>query len=105
MVSQNVAYLRDHGPATSEELPNKQVSAIDRRNGVWKFHPKVGLRGSHAVYYLRGVHGHEAVVRTWFEANEAKVERHSREQLVRKLRDVGPEFHDAIDAVLDEVVV
>lgn len=105
----NVAYLREHGPAPVDDLPNDSISLSDRIAGVWKFKVNGRTRG-HAsadaaggrvslVAYLPEEHPREAVIAAFLEANPRLVEHKSRAGLRRLLRRQGRPWHDAIDAV------
>lgn len=110
MPSVNVKYLRENGPSTHDELPGGKVSVNDRSNGVWKVDVKGRARGGGSgeptrgrltpVYYLRDDHDPEVVIGKWAEVNSDYVEDASRNSVRSRLRRVGSEFHDAIDAVL-----
>ena len=107
MVSRNVECLREHGPATTDDLPH-EVTIDDRRNGVWRVYPS--LRGTASrdtassgdapnynrlrpVYYLKDEHSPGSVAGTWIEANRAVID---RADAARQGRLVG-QLPDAIE--------
>lgn len=101
MTSQNIEYLREHGPTTTENLPNTSVSVTDRQNGVWKFNASPNGSGTppQPVYYLRDEHDLEAVVEVWLTFNADIVRRAKRDNVRWAMRQAGRNFHDAIDEV------
>lgn len=106
MTGANVEYLREHGPATLEELPTVAVTVGDRMDGVWEFYPAgcnspADPTGDQVtpVYYLEGEHDREAVIQTFLDVNSRVVEAKTRQGLRGILRRQGRQWHDAIDAV------
>lgn len=107
MTRQNIEYLRNNGPATNAELPYK-IAPTDRQLGVWRLHITTtgsgdgasGGGSKRAVYYLREEHDYERVVQKWCDVNSGFLRENSPRAVRQNLRDVGREFHDAIDAVV-----
>lgn len=107
----NIKYLEAHGPTAVKELPTN-VSYDDKIAGVWVF--KLNGAGSNggartgtggqilAVAWLPEDHTKEQVLRAFLDANPHLVEAKTRNGLVRMLRGHGRQWHDAIDAVLDD---
>lgn len=106
--SQNIRYLKEHGPATLEELPGDKVSPTERREGVWKLKLGGGPMGSsdsmggkpRLVYYLRDEHSRAEVLRKFLEANPKFLEAKTGHAARQILRRQGRQWHDAIDEVL-----
>lgn len=95
MVSRNIEYLREHGPATVEELPNVDVSVADRRNGAWRVNPETASKGRPtedgvafnlnrnltSVWYLKDEHTPWQVAAKWVDVNSAALARLDRRRL------------------------
>lgn len=106
MVSRNITALRERGPLASDELPNEEVSLKDKQDGVWKFAPSSHTRGrmggaNTPVYYLKGDHDPETVLRKWLDTNPHATQSKSEKGLRDVIRDCGSEFEDAC-SVLDD---
>lgn len=100
----NVEYLETHGPSTSDGLP-EPVSVEDKMKGVWEFNVRGASQISKAprpVFYLENEHSKEEVIRKWLDVNDDIVSRLDRTSASMYLRRQGRDWHDAVDAVLDE---
>lgn len=108
MVTQNVEYLRSHGPATAKELPEGKIRRDDKMAGVWVVNvqvssgSKIELRGRELtrVYYLRDEHTPIEVISKWKEANKEIIEDSPQTGIRQVIRRAGKEFHDAIDKLI-----
>lgn len=108
MATQNVEYLREHGPVPVSELP-QSTSPSDKIDGLSTFR----VRGAPAsstgnkiggmpadIAYLVDDHDEYEVLETWIEANPKAVETKTRRGLRRILRRHGRSWHDAVDELL-----
>lgn len=111
MVSRNIDHLREHGPATVEELPNEEVSINDRMNGTDRFLPRtssagganLGSHGCRAVYYLRGEHDPESVLRIWAAEHPHTMDSITLRSWERLAADHSKEWTSAARTVWSEV--
>lgn len=113
MVSQNIEYLREHGPAPAEALPNASLSTNDRMNGVWRVNPSTrggryntwsvpltSTRNLVAVYYLKDEHSAEQVAEAWVDANSDVLARLSRGRVRRVVANLPDDIETCARAVL-----
>jgi hypothetical protein len=111
----NIAYLDEHGPTPSAELPSR-VTPRDRESGVRKFtlgsvNSASANRGGSTtpVYYLER-HEETCVLRAFLNANLGLVENKSRNALHRLINNHGTRWLEAArevtgDYYTDETVL
>jgi hypothetical protein len=105
---QNVAYLRENGPASAADLPT-EVTTRQRAVGVYSFTIQGGsgsdgisLPGSlRKVYYL-DEHSPSVVIMAFLETNEGLLDKATSKGLVRRFGGHGAEWRDAAREVLRE---
>jgi hypothetical protein len=105
---QNVAYLRENGPAPAADLPT-EVATRHRAVGVYSFTIQGGsgsdgisLPGSlRKVYYL-DEHSPSDVITVFLETNDGLLEEATTKGLVRRFGGHGAEWRDAARTVLRE---
>jgi hypothetical protein len=105
-------HLRDRGPATRSTLPSDPTNIPPRREGVTRFSvsrrsatgsgPSIGGEVT-PVWYLRGEHDPEAVVRAFYDANPQLVRSASVRQAHQLIAGRGERWRAASAAVTPEV--
>lgn len=107
--SQNVDYLREHGPATVDDLPGGELQVTDRMLGAATF--RLTTRGSgrtgsttpKAVYYLIGEHEKRRVVERFFLANPTLLADRTDQQLVGLVGRQGQSWKEPARSALADV--
>jgi len=102
MVSANIEYLKDNGPAIKKELPNTAVSRHDMIKGVRSFKvpstSSFSTQSLRAVYYLEEHDGTD-IIEKWLSENEHVVENAKRRGVRYALLNASSQFRDAVDEV------
>jgi len=103
---QAVEQLLNNGPATQEEIGYSNMARL-RSHGVGRLHvtmtaPTLGYGHQTPVYYIRGEHSKEEIVRVYLRVNPKLTEDKSQRQLVLLFRRAGPGFKSAMQEISDE---
>ena len=86
-------------PKAAIDLPG-EIRPKHLAAGVWKY----GRKGDgKMVYYVKGVHKPEVVIRTWTLYNIDIVVRKNRRELLRLLHDMGDSWKGINRKVVDEL--
>jgi len=95
-------YLKEHGPATRDEIGVSSISAQEKQHGVHKFNPKAAYAGSVvqgggnkiAVYYLPTEHAPRDVITAWLDTNEKTVQAISSQALHHRIASYGDTWRE-----------
>jgi len=86
-------------PKAAIDLPG-EIRSKHLAAGVWKY----GRKGDgKMVYYMKGVHEPEVVIRTWTLYNIDIVIRKNRRELLRLLHDMGNSWKGINRKIVDEL--
>lgn len=99
--TQNVAYLREHGPSTRSELPGS-VDQGDLSHGAAKFQITNNVQSCDTVYYLMDDHDPAAVLSKFLSENPNVVESNDRRTLTSLAGNHGRSFRDIASEIVEE---
>lgn len=109
--NQKINSLLNDGPQTPQELPgSNSINVEARRDGVLKFNPRAsGQHGSKEtgggrktpVYFVKGKHEPEVVVRKWLEVNRSASREVSHLSLHHRIASYGEDWRKASYELLD----
>ena len=102
--SANIEKLRNNGPTPSTELPQGK-STKDRELGMWKFDINSGsTQPADAIYYIRGEHAPELVLRRFFQENPHVLEYRDPHGIKIDIKNHQSSWAEVGREIVDELV-